>query len=149
MVSITYIPADVFIQRLAEHFQKEGMLKAPEWSSYVKTSHARENRPIQDDWYYIRAASIIRKVYMRGPIGVSRLRKPYGGKKNLGSKPNAFRLASGSVIRRILQQLEKAQLIEKSPTGNGRRISPKGHSFLDKFSNELIKEFPDLEKYRN
>ncbi|MHA2296987.1 MAG: 30S ribosomal protein S19e [Candidatus Hodarchaeales archaeon] len=147
MVSITYIPAEIFIHRLAENFKKEGTIVAPEWADYVKTSHSRENRPVQDDWFYIRAASIMRKVYMRGPIGVSRLRKPYGGKKNRGNKPNSFKLASGSVIRRILQQLEKAQFIEKSPTGKGRRITPKGQSYLDSFANEMIKEFPELEKY--
>ena len=148
MVSITYIPADTFIKRLAEHFEKESIIVAPDWATYVKTGHSRENRPIADNWYYIRAASILRKISIRGPIGVSRLRRPYGGKINRGSKPDRFGLASGSVIRRILQQLEKAQLLEKVKNAKGRKVSPKGQSFLDKFANDLIKEFPELTRYQ-
>jgi small subunit ribosomal protein S19e len=27
------------------------------------------------DWWFVRAASMLRKLYLRGPIGVSRMRK--------------------------------------------------------------------------
>lgn len=148
MVSITYLPAEEFIKQLAEHLANEKIIQAPDWSMYVKTAHSRENRPSQDDWYYIRAASLLRKIAIRGPIGVSRLRKPYGGKTNRGSKPDRFGLASGSIIRRILQQLEKANLLEKAKDSKGRKVTPKGQSFLDKFANEMIKDFPDLARYQ-
>lgn len=38
------------------------------------------------DWFYIRAASIARKVYCKGNMGVGALRKSYCGAKNDGTK---------------------------------------------------------------
>ena len=61
-------------------------------------------------------------------------------RKNRGHKPEHFYPASGSVIRKILQQLEKSTLIQQNKTGNrkGRILTPKGTSFLDKIA--VIKE---------
>ena len=58
------------------------------------------------------------------------------------------------VIRKVLQQLEKAEYIQKkSGHGSkgrvivGRVITPKGHSFVDKLSAEIKREMPELERY--
>jgi len=72
---------------------------------------------------------VLRKVGVEGTIGVQRLRKVYGGRKNNGHKPEHKKMASGSVIRKVLQQLEAEGLVEKQKT-SGRKITAKGSSFL-------------------
>jgi small subunit ribosomal protein S19e len=91
--------------------------------------------PEDPDWWFTRAAAVLRRVYVDGPLGVERMRSFYGGNKNRGSRPNAFRKGSGSILRKSLQQLEAAGLIIHDKTG--RRVSPAGMSFLDNLSQEV------------
>jgi len=122
------------IEKAANALRNE--IKAPEWSRFVKTGMAKERLPMENDWWYKRAASILRKIYILGPIGTNKLKVAYGSKKNRGSKPEKFYPASGKIIRTILQQLEKLGYISKEEKGvhKGRRITPKGKSFLDKLA---------------
>ncbi len=122
------------IKEVSEKLKKIPEIQPPEWSRFVKTSHARDKPPVEQDWWYKRAASILRKVYILGPIGVSKLRTKYGGKKNRGMKPERTYKGSGKIIRTIFQQLEKAELItqpEKSKR-KGRILTNKGKSLLSK-----------------
>ena len=132
MVGIYDNEAAVIIEKAATELKKTKM-KAPEWSQFVKTGVCKERLPDQADWWYTRAGSMLRKIYMRGPVGVSTLRKYYGSKKNRGVKPGRFRLASGKIIRTILQQLEVEELIVQVDKGGhkGRILTPKGKSFMD------------------
>lgn len=128
------------IKKAAEELRKEKLLDMPEWAKFVKTSHSKERHPMNKDWWYIRAASILRKLYTNTcPIGVNRLRKAYGGKKNRGYKPDKPFRGSGKIIRVILQQLEKSGLIKKGEKGihKGRIISPEGQKFLNRISKEV------------
>lgn len=134
MTTVYDVQADKLIEKLKEELKSVEEISPPEWSKFAKTSSSRERRPDQEDWWYIRAASILRKVYMKGPVGVSRLRTAYGSKKNRGHKPWKFRKASGSVIRSILQQLEKAGLVKDK---TGRVITPEGQSLLDNISQSI------------
>jgi len=93
------------------------MIKEPEWVQFVKSGHGKERRPSQEGWWYTRAASVLRQVYIKGPIGVSKLRIKYGNKKNRGHKPERFAKASGKIIRNILQQMEKAGLVNFEKQG--------------------------------
>lgn len=104
------------------------------WSSFVKTGASRERPPTQEDWWYTRSASILRKVSLLGPIGTQKLRRKYGGRKNEGYAPEKFKTGSGNITRKILQQLEAAQLIKQvdKEGRKGRVLTPKGHSLLDK-----------------
>lgn len=112
------------------------LIKAPEWTKFVKTGPGKERPPVENDWYFIRAASILRVIYVKGPVGVQKLRVKYGNKKNRGHRPDRFYKASGKVIRSILQELEKVELIQYKKEGihKGRIITGKGKSFLDKLS---------------
>tara|TARA_Y100000034_G_C6893885_1_gene411703 strand:- start:667 stop:1074 length:408 start_codon:yes stop_codon:yes gene_type:complete len=112
------------------------IIKAPEWSIFVKTGRSRDRPPIETDWWYTRAASVLRKVYLKGPIGTNKLKVKYSGRKNRGYKPEKTYPGSGKIIRVILQQLEKAELIKQASKGvhKGRIITPKGKSFLDKLA---------------
>lgn len=125
------------IKKAAEELKKEKLVEMPDWALFVKTGHCKERTPVSKDWWYVRAASVLRKLYVSSrPIGVNRLRKVYGGRKNRGYKPEKFFKGSGKIIRVVLQQLEKAELIKKSEKGvyKGRMISPKGQKFLNKLA---------------
>lgn len=136
MVSIKEVPGDVFIQRLAEYIKKEvDSVKPPEWALWVKTGVSRERPPDDPNWWYVRAASVLRKLYLRGPLGIDDLRLMYGGRKNRGVRPEHFYRGGGSIIRKILQQLEEAELVEKSR--RGRVLSSKGRSLLDRLAYEI------------
>lgn len=121
-----------FIKNLAEALKKYPEFKAPEWAEYVKSGVSKQRPPENLDFWNMRAASILRQLYIKGVVGVSRLRTKYGSKKNRGSQPSRFMKASGKIIRTLLQQAEKAGLVEKV-TGQqfGRRLTPRGREFLD------------------
>ncbi|MGC9210322.1 MAG: 30S ribosomal protein S19e [Acidilobus sp.] len=150
MVTARDVPADRLIARLAARLKNFEQIKPPEWALYVKTGVFNEKPPTDPDWWYVRAASLLRKLYLaEGPLGVGTLRTIYGGRKRNGSAPAHFAKGSGSIIRRLLQQLEQAGLVKM--TGKGRVLSPKGRSLVDQvakeIANELVKENPELAKY--
>ncbi len=149
MATVYDVPPDMLIQRVAERLKEMEEIKPPEWAMFVKTGVHKERSPEQEDWWYVRVAAILRKVYVNQPVGLERLRTAYGGRKNRGVKPEKFRKGSGSIIRKALQQLEKAGLVKK--TESGRVVTPEGKSLLDKtaaeIKRELEKEIPALVKY--
>ena len=139
-----------FIESLAKELKSIGTIKAPEWAVYVKTSHSKERPPVREDWWYVRAASIFRQVMIKGPIGVSKLRVKYGSKKNRGVAAEHFYKGAGNNIRKILQQLEKSELIKQDKKGvhKGRVITPKGLKLMTKVANQLFKLKPKEEEPR-
>jgi len=136
MVSVKEVPADIFINRLTKYI-KENIkeVNPPEWAYYVKTGPSRQRPPDSRDWWYTRAASILRKLYLHGPLSIKDLRIMYGGRKDRGVRPEHFYKGGGSNIRNILQQLEEAGLVEK--TKKGRILTSKGRSILDKLAAEV------------
>lgn len=118
---------------LAEALKSKEEFKAPEWAGFVKTGASKERVPEDEDFWYKRAASILRQLYLRGVVGVGKFRTRYGGRKRRGGRPDEFRKASGKIIRTILQQAEKAGIVEKVARGKqfGRRLTEAGRDFLD------------------
>lgn len=124
--------------KLAEALKKIPEFKEPEWAKFVKSSPSKE-RPIEDaDFWYKRAASILRQIYKKGIVGVNRLRTKYGSKKNRGMKPERFVRAGGKIIRTILQQSDRAGFTEKikeikgtKEKRPGRKLTEKGKKFLE------------------
>lgn len=106
----------------------------PGWVDTVKTGPAKELPPQSADWFYIRAASIARHVYLRKTVGVGRLRKVHGSTRNRGSRPSHHVDASGSVDRKVMQALEKIGVLEKDEEKGGRRITQAGQRDLDRKS---------------
>jgi small subunit ribosomal protein S19e len=49
----------------------------PKWCDIAKTSSSRELGPLNPDWFYVRAASLARKIYLRKGTGVGAFRKVY------------------------------------------------------------------------
>jgi small subunit ribosomal protein S19e len=140
MTTVYDVPADHIIRRAAEELKKRKEIVPPAWAAFAKTGVHKEMPPEDPDWWFTRAAAVLRRVYVDGPLGVERMRSFYGGNKNRGSRPNKFRKGSGSVLRKALQQLEAAGFIIHDKTG--RRVSPEGMKFLDNLSQEVLKNPP-------
>ena len=152
MITPNDVPASKLIERLAK-FLKENVeaITPPTWVNIAKTGSHVEKQPQNLDWWYVRCASILRKVYVHGPIGIEKLRADYGGRKRHGVKPGRAAKSGGTVIRKALQQLEVAGYIETLKP-HGRRVTREGRKRLqeiaEEVSKELVKEFPSLAKYQ-
>jgi small subunit ribosomal protein S19e len=109
---------------------------------FAKTCAGRERQPVNPDWWYVRAASVLRRVALVGPVGTEKLRTHYGGRKNRGHKPERFYKASGNVLRTILKQLDKAGLTKPVEKGQnkGRIITAKGQELLYSLSDQIMAE---------
>jgi len=130
MTSARDVDTRLLLEKTAKEL--EGRIKMPEWAVYVKTGVSRERPPEQSNWFFLRAASVLRRIYIEGPVGVSRLRSYYSSRHRRGHKPARSEKAGGKIIRTVLQELEKTNLIEKDESKKGRRITKEGQSFLDK-----------------
>ena len=135
------------IIKAAEELKKVPEVKAPAWAPFVKTGMHKERPPVNADWWYIRVASVLRAVYTLGPVGTQKLRTKYGGKKNNGVQQEHFYKGSGNILRKSLQQLEKAGFVKQAEKGihKGRVVTPKGKSFLDKIATQLSGQKPKQE----
>ena len=135
MTTVYDVKAEPLIKETAKELEEE--FEAPEWTQFAKTGAHKERPPEQENWYHIRAAAILRRIYTDGPIGVSKLRTIYGGRKNEGHGPEHHEKASGKVIRTALQNLEEAGLVE-TEEGEGRKITEEGQSFLDQKADKVL-----------
>ncbi|HID26592.1 MAG TPA: 30S ribosomal protein S19e [Methanosarcinales archaeon] len=149
MTTVYDVPASELINKVAQELKNNKNITPPKWGLWVKTGIHKELPPKDSNWWYVRCASILRRIYIDGPVGISRLRTYYGGKERRGVIAPKFSRGSGSIIREALQQLEKAGYVLNLK--KGRAISPKGQSFLDNTAHdlkkELIEKIPDLAKY--
>lgn len=136
MVSAHDVPSGRLIPALAEQMKLIPSVQEPEWARFVKTGSHAERPPTNSDWWFTRAASLMRKLYLHGPVGLSDLKRAYGGTKALHYYPKHHRDAGGSSIRKILKQLEQAELVSKTP--KGRVLTPKGRAMLDKASKDIF-----------
>jgi len=151
MTTAYEVPADMLIKRLAEHIKSNvTQVTPPEWAFYVKTGSHTERPPTDKNWWYNRAASLLRKIYFYGPIGVNELRSVYGGGKSVGYALRHHRDAGGAAVRKVIQQLESAGLVTKLDK-KGRVLTSKGRSLVDRISKEIFEEIvkskPELKKY--
>lgn len=144
------VPADRLIPRIAEELKKIETIAPPDWAAYAKTGRHREKSPVNNDWWHVRAAAVLRKIYVDGPVGTTRLAAMYGGKADRGSKPNRAVRGSRSISRVTVQQLEKSQLVQKQKDG-GRVVTAKARKMIDSVSTQILKEMaaqnPELTKY--
>ncbi len=127
-----------FIPALAATLKEMEEFSVPEWANYVKSGSSRERPPVDEDFWYTRAASILRQLYIHGVVGVGKLRTRYGSRKDRGGKASKFRKAGGKIIRIILQQAEAAGLVEKVlRLQHGRRLTVEGRELLDSIEVEV------------
>jgi small subunit ribosomal protein S19e len=133
------IKADKLIERVSKYLMENvAEVSPPSWAAYVKTGVCKERPPNRDDWWYVRCASLLRKLYIYGPLGISRLRREYGGRTKRGMAREHALPGSGNMLRKALQQLEKAGLVE-TVEGKGRVLTEKGQSLLDSIASEIVR----------
>ncbi|BGP56318.1 hypothetical protein JCM8202_005283 [Rhodotorula sphaerocarpa] len=140
MVNVRDVSADAFINAYAQHLKRSGKLEVPVWVDVVKTGTGKELAPYDPDWFYIRTAAVARHIYLRKHVGVGALQKLHGGAVNRGNRPSHHRDGSGSVERKILQGLEKINVLEKDTARGGRRISIDGQRDLDRIATAVMEE---------
>lgn len=145
------VPATILIEKLAQHLKEEvDAITPPTWTPFVKTGVFTQRPPDDPDWWFTRCASVLRKIYVKGPIGIEKLRQEYGGKLDRGAKPEHAQKGSGAIARNAIQQLQKAGLVT-GQRNEGRVVSSAGRQLLDRLSTELKRDLektvPELKKY--
>lgn len=150
MAKVYDVPADELIAKLAEQLKSENKIAPPTWSGFVKTGSHASRIPQNKDWWYARCASVLRKIYLHGPLGVADLKVAYGGRKKVGYNLAHHRDAGGAIVRKALQQLEASGYIVKVQ-GKGRLVSSDGMKKMDRLATEIHKELikvtPQLQRY--
>ena len=150
MAKVYDVPADLLISKLADILKNED-IPAPSWAPFVKTGSHADKPPHDPDWWHTRCASIMRKIYLHGPIGINELRNDYGGGKPSGYGAAHHKDAGGAIIRNAIHGLEKLGYVDKVEK-KGRIISKQGMQKLDRLAteilNELIIENPQLKVYK-
>jgi small subunit ribosomal protein S19e len=150
MATLYDAPADELVDELAEEL--EDRLDEPDWAQFAKTGTGRELPPEQENFWATRAASLLRKVAIDGPIGVKRLATAYGGTKKGSNRytvaPRQSTSSSRNIVRSALQQLEDEGLVEQQHD-RGRVVTAEGRSLLDETASEVIEDLdrPELERY--
>jgi len=149
LVGVHDVPAGKLIGLLAVEVRSMPGMSMPTWAKYAKTGSHAERPPQQADWWFTRAASLLRKLYLNGPVGVGELESDYGGSKAVAYFPKHHRDAGGSAVRQVLKQLEQAELVAKTP--KGRVLTPKGTALLDRLSKQvfdgMVGQTPALARY--
>ena len=145
------IPAPILIEKVSKYLKDnvEGVAP-PKWAPFIKTGSHVLRPPQNPQWWFTRCASILRKIYLKGPIGIQHLRSEYGGRIDRGVRPEHARRSGGSIIRNAIKQLEAAGLVEPS-RNRGRVVTGEGRRLLDSLSTEIKKnlqeKLPELKKY--
>jgi len=144
------VPPSVLLPQLATELRNRQAVVPPPWATFVKTGVHKQRAPVQTDWWYLRSASVLRKIYLQGYVGIARLSAEYGGKRDRGSAPYHAYSGSRAILREIVHQLEKSGLVQPYKT-RGRRLSPAGEKLLSAVSTDVLKKLaatrPELAKY--
>ncbi|MFX0033424.1 MAG: 40S ribosomal protein S19 [Promethearchaeota archaeon] len=139
-MSIYIVEPAKLIKSIAEKLKEYPEIKPPEGSQFWKTAFFKEVAPVDsENFWYMRCASLLRKIRKFGPIGVNKLRKHYGGRSRKGKGLHHSKRGSGKIIRVALQQLENANLILKEER-TGRIVSPEGISLLERIAHNLLRK---------
>lgn len=132
MGNVRIIEPGKYNNLLAEALKKVEEFKKPEWVDFVKTGTNKQRPTADENFWHKRAASVLRQIYIKGIVGVERLRTRYGGRKDRGVKPPVFMKSGGKIIRVILQQADAAGFTEKvKGKRSGRQLTKKGKDFME------------------
>ena len=126
------------ISKLAEVLKNED-IQTPSWVPFVKTGSHADKPPQISEWWHTRCASILRKIYLNGPITINDLRSKYAASKAVGYGRARHRYASGAIIRNVIHELEKLGYVEKIEK-KGRVLTKHGTKKLDRLATEILSE---------
>merc|ERR1711931_127849 len=143
--SVKDVDQHKFVEALANHLKKSGKMKVPDWVDLVKLAPRKELAPYDEDWFFTRAASMARHIYLRSPVGVGAFTKIYGGRQRNGTAPSHFSKACGSVPRKILQALEGMKLVAVDPNNGGRILTSQGRRDLERIASQMKSTKPAAE----
>ena len=110
-ITVKDVPAEAFIKAYAEQLKKAQKIKPIKDANLIKTGHAQELTPENEDWFFVRAAALARSLYLRPERGVGTLRHVYGRRHCSGHSKRHHAPGSGKVIRYALQQLQSADVL--------------------------------------
>ena len=113
MADIRSIEPGKYNKLLADALKESGDFPKPEWVDLVKTGASKMRPNIDADFWYKRAAAILRQLYIRKVVGVQRLRSRFGGRKKRGMSPAEFRKAGGKIILPKTEEPEEQENPEK------------------------------------
>jgi small subunit ribosomal protein S19e len=122
-VQIYEVCPDALNKALAEYLRSSELLVPPKNVDIIKTGHGKEMPPMDEDWFYKRAASVVRKLCINtikgctSGVSVPRLSVSYGNIKNRGCRPSKNVRGSKGYLRKILQDLEKCDWVVKAEKG--------------------------------
>jgi len=133
------VSAAAFIAAFSKYLKQTAKIDLPEWHDLVKTGTHKELCPQDPDWYYVRAASMARKVYLRGGTGIGAFTKVYGSRRRKDCRARHFHPAAKGVLRHVLQELEKLDIVGRDKAKKGRWITKNGQHLLDTVAAQAAK----------
>jgi small subunit ribosomal protein S19e len=138
-ITVRDVPSDKFIAAYAEVLKNNDKFLVPKWVDLVKTGVHKELPPYDPDWYYVRAAAVVRKVYLRQGTGVGALKKRFGGAHRRGAAPERHHDGAGGLIRTILLSLDELNITEAYGKG-GRKVTRTGQQALDLVAGQVARD---------
>jgi len=143
-ITVKDINSHLFVKAYAAHLKQSGKMISPKYIDRRKAS-AKQCSINENDWYYIKAASVARHFYLRSNVGIGGLCKSNSTLSRHSirtpSSSNTYNpaTASGNTIHKIIQSFEEMGIIEKDYCG-GRRLSQKGRKSLDSVAIKVYQE---------
>ncbi len=138
------VSANDFIAAYALYLKKNDKIQQAKWTEFVKTSTAKELAPVSEDWLYIRAAAVARRVYLTGHKGVTQLSHMMGGNKRWGTRRNKHSSCGSKIIRFCLQELERIGVVKKDKKHDlkkkSRVISSQGQADLNQIATQVAQK---------
>ena len=152
-ITVKDVPAQKFVQAYAEHLKKTQKVVPMANAHYIKTANGKELNPESEDWFYMRAAALARRLYIRPGTGIGNLRHVFGSVKRNGHRANKHSRASGKVLRYAVQQLQEADVLmafnDKRNTsvqggfgdasGLPRIVTPAGQKEMNEIAKQVFK----------
>ena len=101
VLTVLDVPSNKFINQLASFLKEKNIIKIPKYAPLVKSSRANDCEPINPDYFYYKAAAIVRKLYITKSknIGVGSLRVMFSKKERRGSQPPKTFRVGGKIIK--------------------------------------------------
>lgn len=117
MTTVYDVPPDKLTKSVGAKLKKNKAISMPEWSMNVKKGMSKELPPVDKDWWWVRGASVLRQIYLHGPVGVSRLRTYYGSSARRGVKKAHFRACFREDNTRAAFSVRTGRVCDKDEKG--------------------------------
>ena len=74
MTHILTVNPNQLNKKVAEELKNQKLVQPTAWAKFVKTGHSKDRLPDDSEWWYSRAAALLRSVAKLGPVGTEKLR---------------------------------------------------------------------------